>query len=160
MGTHFRTCTGWLCTTSCWDACVWLCEGSVKSVKSNSLPWVSAPIRSDSSVSRNVRVWLLGPYASTLILAIGERHALNCHRCEEVARMAGNGERRTVGEEWRRAKGNSTPYFSEQPRHQHAWRWLRARACMLLRHQLIDRKSRIFRFPGLFGAMGGGFWRI
>lgn len=37
-------------------------------MKSNSLPWVSAPMRSASSVSRNVRVWLLGPYASTLIL--------------------------------------------------------------------------------------------
>lgn len=38
-------------------------------MKSNSLPCVSAPIRSVSSVSRKVRVWLLGPYASTLILA-------------------------------------------------------------------------------------------
>lgn len=50
--------------SSC-DACV--CDGSVKSVKSQSEPCVSAPIRSDSSVSRNVSVCELGPYASTLI---------------------------------------------------------------------------------------------
>lgn len=50
---------------SCWEACV--CDGIVKSVKSHSEPWVSAPIRSVSSVSRNVSVCELGPYASTLI---------------------------------------------------------------------------------------------
>lgn len=53
---------------SCWEACVWLWDGRVKSVNSNSDPWVSAPIRSDSSGSKNVSVWELGPYASTLIL--------------------------------------------------------------------------------------------
>lgn len=52
---------------SCCDACVWLWEGRVKSVNSNSEPCVSAPIRSASSVSRNVSVCELGPYASTLI---------------------------------------------------------------------------------------------
>lgn len=39
----------------------------MKSVNSNSEPCVSAPIRSASSVSRNVSVCELGPYASTLI---------------------------------------------------------------------------------------------
>lgn len=52
---------------SCWEAWVWLWDGRVKSVNSNSDPWVSAPIRSDSSGSKNVSVWELGPYASTLI---------------------------------------------------------------------------------------------
>lgn len=71
MTSQKPTCTGWLgwlWATSCCDAWVWLGDGSVKSVKSNSLPCVSAPIKSASSGSRNVRVWLLGPYASTLIL--------------------------------------------------------------------------------------------
>lgn len=51
------------------DACVWLCDGMVKSRKSKSVPCVSAPpISSCSSVSRNVSVCELVPYASTLIL--------------------------------------------------------------------------------------------
>ena len=59
----------WLCTLSSCDICVcdWVCYGRVKSVKSNSEPCVSAPRRSVSSVSKNVKVWELGPYASTLM---------------------------------------------------------------------------------------------
>ena len=52
--------------SSC-DACVWL--GRVKSRKSKSVPCVSAPSRSFSSVSRKVSVCEFGPKASTLILA-------------------------------------------------------------------------------------------
>ena len=46
-------------------SCVWVWEGSVKSLNSNSEPWVSAP-KSTSSVSRNVRVCEAGPYESTV----------------------------------------------------------------------------------------------
>lgn len=52
---------------SCCEACVWLWDGNVKSVNSNSEPWVSAPIKSPSSVSRNVSDCELGSNASTLI---------------------------------------------------------------------------------------------
>lgn len=48
----------------------WLWDGNVKSVNSNSLPWVSAPIMSASSVSKKVRVCELGPYVSTLIVGL------------------------------------------------------------------------------------------
>lgn len=66
----FQTFT-WLAPPLRWsscDACVWLCDGIVKSRKSKSVPCVSAPpMSSCSSVSKKVRVWELVPYASTLI---------------------------------------------------------------------------------------------
>lgn len=42
-------------------------------MKSYSEPWVSAPSNSVSSVSKKVRVWELGPYASTLISTLNFR---------------------------------------------------------------------------------------
>lgn len=65
-------CVDWLWPTSNCEAWVWLCEGNVKSVKSNSEPCVSAPMRSASSVSKKVSVCELGPYASTLMLSCYE----------------------------------------------------------------------------------------
>lgn len=53
------------------EACVWLCDGMVKSRKSKSVPCVSAPpISSCSSVSKKVRVCEFAPYVSTLIAII------------------------------------------------------------------------------------------
>ncbi|TNN42705.1 hypothetical protein EYF80_047098 [Liparis tanakae] len=68
-GSRYETNRTWLWV---WPwVCVWL--GRVKSVKSYSEPWVSAPSSSVSSVSRKVSVWELGPYASTLIARLNFR---------------------------------------------------------------------------------------
>ena len=81
---HFLAKYTWLCPTSDWDiwVCDWVCDGRVKSVKSNSDPWVSAPNKSVSSVSRKVRVCELIPYASTLILILYLTTPIcNCNVC-------------------------------------------------------------------------------
>lgn len=56
----------WRLPWSICDAWVWL--GRVKSRKSKSVPCVSAPSRSFSSLSMKLKLWELGPKASTLIL--------------------------------------------------------------------------------------------
>lgn len=62
--------------------CVWVWLGRVKSLNSNSEPWVSAPSNSASSVSRKVRVCELGPYASTLI---SSQTAITCTKNKAMA---------------------------------------------------------------------------